>query len=157
MFIKGAYAVRIKNIILALLTVAICIASCGCAFVENTDELVSPPELTGEMSLIANALHDMAGEDCDLEYPTSGEHRSAIILQDINGDENYEAFAFYNTANDEMTTLHINAICQKDGKWVSVSDQTMIATGVEKVEFCDINGDGNKEILVGWDVNGSSE
>ena len=148
---------RIKNIILALLTVAICIASCGCAFVENTDELVSPPELTGEMSLIANALHDMAGEDCDLEYPTSGEHRSAIILQDINGDENYEAFAFYNTANDEMTTLHINAICQKDGKWVSVSDQTMIATGVEKVEFCDINGDGNKEILVGWDVNGSSE
>ena len=40
---------------------------------------------------------------------------------------------------------------------MSVSDQTMIATGVEKVEFCDINGDGNKEILVGWDVNGSSE
>ncbi len=148
---------KLKKIIIMLLAMVISLANCGCAFVGDNDELVSPPELTGELSLIADALYDMAGSDLDLEYPTDGEFRSAIILQDINGDSTFEAFAFYNTADDEMTTIHINAICQQDGKWVSVSDQPIIATGVEKVEFCDLDGDGNKEILVGWDVNGSSE
>lgn len=146
-----------KKVILWLVCMCICASFCGCAFVDNTDELVSPPELTGELSLIANALYDVAGEELDLEYPTSGQYRAAIILEDVNGDDVFEAFAFYSTANDEMTTIHINSICQKDGKWVSVADQTIIATGVEKVEFCDLNGNGTKEILVGWDVNGSSE
>ena len=146
-----------KKAILWLTCMCVCVSFCGCAFVGDNDELVSPPELTGELSLIADALYDVAGEELDLEYPTAGQYRSAIILEDINGDDTYEAFAFYNTANDEMNSVHINVICQQDGAWVSVADQTMIATGVEKVEFCDLDGDGGKEILVGWDVNGSSE
>ena len=146
----------IKSIII-MLAICVCFVFCGCAFVENTDDLVSPPELTGEMSPIADALYDVAGADCDLKYPTEGAHRSAIILEDINGDGVFEAFAFYSTSDDEMTTMHINVICQQKGKWKSLSDQTIVATGVEKVEFCDLNNDGVEEILVGWDVNGTSE
>ena len=148
---------KLKTVIITLLAAIICFANCGCAFVGDNDELVAPPELTGELSLIADALYDKAGSDCDLEYPTAGEYRSAIVLQDINGDGVSEAFAFYNTADDEMTTLHINVICQQEEKWVSVADQTIIATGVEMVTFSDLNGNGTKEILVGWDVNGTSE
>lgn len=148
---------KLRKGIILLLSAVICLSNCGCALVNNTDELVSPPELTGEMSLIADALYDKAGSDCDLEYPTAGHHRSAIILEDINSDGIFEAFAFYNTSDDEMTTLHINVICQQDGNWISVADQTIIATGVEMVEFCDLNGNGTEEILVGWDVNGTSE
>ncbi len=148
---------KIKRSILVLLAICISLYCCGCAFVDNTDEMVSPPELTGEMSPIADALYKVAGNSCDLKYPTQGTHRSAIILEDINGDSIFEAFAFYSTSDDEMTTMHINVICQQNGKWVSVSDQTIVATGVEMVEFCDLNGNGTEEILVGWDVNGSSE
>ncbi|MBQ8740354.1 MAG: VCBS repeat-containing protein [Clostridia bacterium] len=146
-----------KTSIVILLAICICVAFCGCDFAQNTDDMVSPPELTGDMSPIAEALYAVAGADCDLKYPAEGTHRSAIILEDINGDGIFEAFAFYSTSGDEMTTMHINVICQSDGKWVSVSDQTIVATGVEKVDFCDLNGDGIEEILVGWDVNGASE
>lgn len=148
---------RLKTSIVILLAICICVAFCGCDFAQNTDDMVSPPELTGDMSPIAEALYAVAGADCDLKYPAEGTHRSAIILEDINGDGIFEAFAFYSTSGDEMTTMHINVICQSDGKWVSVSDQTIVATGVEKVDFCDLNGDGIEEILVGWDVNGASE
>ena len=148
---------KLKAIITAVLAVCICLALCGCAFVDNTDELVSPPELTGQMYPITQALKSSAGGGYNLVYPTSGDHRSAIILEDINGDSIFEAFAFYSTHDDEMTTMHINAICLKDGVWVSVSDQTIIATGVERVEFCDLNGNGTQEILVGWEVNGNTE
>lgn len=148
---------RLKKVIVLLLAICICVVSCGCAFIDNTDEMVSPPELTGEMSPIADAFYSVAGTNCDLKYPTDGNHRSAIILEDINGDGVFEAFAFYSTSGDEMTTMHINVICQQKGKWVSVADQTIVATGVEMVDFCDLNDDGIEEIIVGWDVNGSSE
>ena len=148
---------NMKRSIVILLAICICVAFCGCDFSRNTDDMVSPPELTGDMSPIADALYAVAGANCDLKYPTEGTHRSAIVLEDINGDGIFEAFAFYSTSGDEMTTMHINVICQSEGKWVSVSDQTIVATGVEMVDFCDLNGDGIEEILVGWDVNGASE
>lgn len=148
---------KFKKFIALLMVICIFSSFCGCAFVDNTDDMVSPPELTGEMSPIADALYDVTGADCDLKYPTEGTHRSAIVLEDINGDSIFEAFAFYSTSGDEMTTMHINVICQNDGEWVSISDQTIVATGVEMVDFCDLDGDGTEEILVGWDVNGTSE
>lgn len=148
---------KLKKIIIMLLAICICLCCCGCAFVDNTDDMVSPPELTGDMSPIADALYAVAGANCDLKYPTEGTHRSAIVLEDINGDSIFEAFAFYSTSGDEMTTMHINVICQNNGKWVSISDQTIVATGVEMVDFSDLDGDGTEEILVGWDVNGASE
>lgn len=146
-----------KKVVAMLLAVFMCIIFTGCDLLDNTDEMVSPPELTGEMSPIAEALYSSAGSNCDLKYPAAGDHRSAIILEDINGDSIFEAFAFYSTSGDEMTTMHINVICQKDGKWVSVADQTIVAIGVEMVDFCDLNNDGTEEILVGWEVNGISE
>ena len=146
-----------KKVIILIVALLVCVSCCGCAYIENTDELVSPPELTGEMSPIADALYAVAGSDCNLKYPTHGAHRSAIVLEDINGDGIFEAFAFYSTSDDEMTTMHINVICMQKGKWVSVADQTIIATGVEMVDFCDLSNDGTQEILVGWDVNGTSE
>lgn len=142
----------------ACLLIAFCmlfvLSGCG---LSGGNKLVSPPELTGEMYPISKALRDSAGSDYDLKYPTSGERRSAIVLEDINSDGTFEAFAFYSTNEDEMTHMHINVICQKDDGWVSVNDQTIVATGVETVDFCDLNNDGIEEILVGWVVNGTSE
>lgn len=148
---------KLKKVIIMLLAMCVSLCFCGCAFIDSADEMVAPPELTGEMSPIADALYAVAGKNCDLKYPTAGNHRSAIVLEDINGDSIFEAFAFYSTSDDEMTTMHINVICQRSGKWVSVSDQTIVATGVEMVEFSDLNGNGTEEILIGWDVNGTSE
>lgn len=148
---------KLKKAIIITIAIVLSLIISGCDIVNNTNDMVSPPELTGEMSPIAKALYNSVGNDCDLKYPSSGDRRSAIVLEDINGDGIFEAFAFYSTSDDEMTTMHINAICQIDGKWKSVSDKTVVAIGVEEVDFCDLNHDGIEEILVGWEVNGSNE
>ncbi|MDO4608552.1 MAG: VCBS repeat-containing protein [Clostridia bacterium] len=148
---------KFKRMTVLVLTICISMLFCGCDLFGTADELVSPPALTGDLSPIADALYKSAGDDLDLKYPTKGDHRSAIVLEDINSDGIFEAFAFYSTSDDEMTTMHINVVCQKDSEWTSVSDQTITATAIERIEFCDLNGDGREEILVGWDVNGVSE
>lgn len=148
---------KIKKTLAIIMAFCMAFILCGCDLFDDANELLSPPELSGEMAPIAKALEKIAGKDCDLKYPADGEYRSAIVLEDINGDAIYEAFAFYSTSDDEMTTMHINAICQIDGKWTSVADKTTVATGVEKIEFCDLDGDENKELVIGWNVNGTSE
>ena len=129
----------IKRSIAILLVLIIAMVFSGCDTTNNTEDMVSPPELTGEMSPIADALYKSIGTECDLKYPASGDRRSAIVLEDINGDGVFEAFAFYTTSDDEMTTMHVNVICQQNGKWESVDDKTIVAIGVEMIDFCDLN------------------
>lgn len=147
----------LKKVLTIAIALLMCFVFTGCDIIDGTKDMVAPPELTGEMSLIADALYKSVGADCDLKYPSSGDRRSAIVLEDLNGDSIFEAFAFYSTSDDEMTTMHVNVICQLGGKWISVSDQTVVANGVEMVDFCDLDNDGREEILIGWEVNGNNE
>lgn len=148
---------KIKRTIAFLLVICMSFCLFGCDFVGTNDELVAPPELTGDMYPIGKALEKSAGSRYNLKYPTAGDRRSAIVLEDIDGDGIFEAIAFYSTSDDEMSNMHINVIRQNDGEWESVFDQTIIAVGVEMVDFCDLDGNGTMEVLVGWQVNGNSE
>lgn len=147
----------LKKVLAMVLATIFVMLFTGCDIIDSTKEMVAPPELTGEMSMIADALYESVGTNYDLKYPASGDHRSAIVLEDINGDSVFEAFAFYSTSDDEMTTMHINVICQQGGKWKSVSDQTIVAIGVEMIDFCDLDNNGVQEIFIGWEVNGNNE
>ncbi len=123
---------------------------CGCElFPANTDEMLSPPALTGIYAPIEQALKAVVS-NYTLRYPSVGNNRSAFALRDIDGDGNTEAFAFYSTADDEM---HVNAIgLDEEQKWISTDDQTVTAGDVEQVSFFDLDHDGVCELLVGWEV-----
>lgn len=130
----------------------------GCdTFTTDTDKLLSPPALTGEMQPINEALSKSVKGEYMLSYPASGDIRSAIALYDVEGDGVNEAFAFYSTKTGDTTVMHINYIKKSESGWRSVADSTIEGGGVEKVEFCDLDRDGKDEILVGWEVYGNSE
>lgn len=147
-----------KRLLAMVVCVAFLVCLCGCdLFAVNTEELLSPPELTGDMYPIGKALKDSVKGEYILKYPTEGDHRSAIIMEDVNGDGTLEAFAFYSTSTDEQVNMHINYISYKDGEWRAVAEQSIVAGGVERVSFCDLDMDGIQEILVGWEIYSSSE
>ena len=90
------------------------------------------------------------------EAPAEAE-QTGSVLADINGDGIMEAFAFYSMTEDESTVMYVNAICSENGKWKSVAKQKIVAGGVDRVDFCDLDGDGISEILIGWEIYGTSE
>lgn len=147
-----------KNILTAVLCAVLCINLCGCELLSaNTDQLLTPPELQGEMYPIAQALKADIKAEFSLCYPSGGDRRSAVVLEDIDGDGTQEAFAFYTLNADEEKTVHLNIILRGEKGWKSVADQQASAAGVERIDFCDLNGDGCEEILIGWEMSGSSE
>lgn len=142
------------TIVSLLCTLMLCL--CGCeVFPANTYELMSPPELTGDYYPIGQALTESVGKGYNLRYPSGGDRRSAIVLNDINNDGSQEAFAFYSLTDQEM---HINMICREgEESWRSADDHAFTAGGVERIDFCDLNGDGTQEIIVGWEMQTAAE
>lgn len=147
-----------KRIFGILLCLCLTVKLCGCSlFASQPEELLSPPALSGELSDIANAIKASCSAAYNLEYPSRGNYRSAVVREDINGDGVLEAFAFYSVAEGESTTMYINAVINENGEWRSAAQQKIVAGGVDKLEFCDLDGDGVDEILVGWEIYGTSE
>lgn len=151
-----------RRAISAFLVLALCFLLCGCdIFTPDTAELLSPPELSGDISPIADAIAKSAGGEYTLKYPSDGNFRSAVVQNDIDGDGRLEAFAFYSMKEKEngadTVNMYISVICLNDGEWVCSDRQKIVAGGVERIEFCDLDGDGISEILVGWEIYGASE
>ena len=148
----------IKKFGVILVCFLMILALCGCdIFTAETAELISPPALTGDMLPIDKAIKESVGASYTLEYPSRGNYRSAIVQHDINKDGVLESFAFYSTQDRETTTMNINVIVKKGETWKSIAIQSINAGGVDRIDFCDLDADGNDEILVGWEIYGTSE
>ena len=115
--------------------------------------LITAPTLFEEQDEIMRALRRSAGDKITLEYPRTGENRSAFILSDIDGDSESEALAFYRPASDKLNQdiIHINVLdnTEKNG-WISMCDIVGLASSIDRVSIADFSG--RKEIIVGWDV-----
>ena len=135
--------------ILCLFTMSSCTE-----FDNNTNNLLVAPKQE-EIYHIQRALEKSAGKDITIKYPTSGEYRSAFILKDINSDGTNEVFVLYSKTVDEAVTMNIDVITLNGEEWESKGSSNIVAGGVEKVAFSDLDGDGVEEIIVGWTVFGT--
>lgn len=146
---------RILCVILLVLLSALLL--CGCTpFDSEPDSLLAAPRLTGSMHPVQEALEAKIGNKYHLKFPSSGETKTAITLVDLNGDLQNEGVAFYSTSDENTVTMNIAVIDLIDGVWQVSSQESIIAVGVERVYFTDMDGDGNKEIIVGWNIYGTA-
>ena len=101
----------IKKLILAVVVLAFCVCLAGCDFFTmETEQMLTPPALIGDMAPIQKTLNASIKGEYTLKYPSSGEYRSAVVLNDINGDGVFEAFAFYSQTDGEVDYVHVNFI-----------------------------------------------
>lgn len=120
----------------------------GCSLENGIDTLLKPPQLSETRQMILDALRGSVGA-YDLHSPISGQYHTAIITTDMTGDGENEAVCFF-TAEKLGAGVSMMVLKQSNGKWGNVGLYTSDAHGIDKVEFCDINGDGIKEAAIGW-------
>lgn len=126
----------------------------GCTFAGSVDNLLSPPVLSEDQKEIYRALQDSAGQDIKLQYPKSGSYRSAIIIEDIDNDGTSEAMAFYSRTNDSSAdgSIRVNVLDKDTKGWRSVYDHAATASGIDRVLFPELNTDGIKNIIIGYNM-----
>lgn len=139
-----------------LFTFLVC-ALCGCTpTLTGVDNLMRPPKLSGENAGIEEAFsRATANRSIKMKTPTTGEYRSAYVLKDIDGDAEEEVITFYCNANDE-TAVYMHILDRIEDRWETVADIKGKGSEVDKIDFCDMNGDGVSEIVVCWSLFESS-
>ena len=137
-------AIRLLAALLMLITLCSCDNMMGVS-----DQLMRPPYPAGDGKNIQEELDNSLG-NVTLKYPKSGNYRSAIIQIDINGNGTNEAIAFYR--KDTASFVSLAVLTQDDGKWQVAATRQSDGGEVERVMFGDTDGDGTKEIIVGWTI-----
>lgn len=137
----------IKTAAIALLT-AFTLSGCSNA---SVDTLLAPPKLSEEQSEVYDALVKSVGKDIRLQFPKSGDYRSAFIFANIDDEPDTEAIVFYEKAGEVQSgaNVRVNVIDRRKGKWTSVYDHSGMGTEIDRVIFSDI-GDKEKNIIIGY-------
>lgn len=124
-------------------------------YFQPVDSLIRPPKVEGENLSIQLAFEESIDGDYVLKQPLSGEYRSAYIFADLTGDNDNEVIVFYSMSN-ELGIVHMNVLDKIEDNWVSIADFQSVYNDIQEINFADFNGDGIKEVIVGWTVNGES-
>ncbi len=140
-----------KRIFFVLIAAVLVLTLTGCktGFTLNASELMRPPKATGGNAQIQELIDRHAGNNYALKYPQNGAYRTAITTVDLNSDAKEEAIAFYQPSGDGQS-VHLLIMKEIDREWTVIGDHPSTSTAVDRLLFADLDGDGTKEIIVGY-------
>ncbi|MBR5272946.1 MAG: hypothetical protein IKU25_06115 [Clostridia bacterium] len=120
---------------------------------KGIQELLQPPVSSEENAKIKEALEKHVSGSFVLMSPTSGDYRSAYVVQDLDRDMSNEAIVFYKQrANMFLGFIDKNT---ENDSWVTKQVIQSEASDIYSISFCDFDNDSVKEILVMWERNDS--
>ncbi|MBO5858481.1 MAG: hypothetical protein J6R20_01735 [Clostridia bacterium] len=142
--------------ILAIILIAFSFTSCSDgSFLRPADSLLVPPLFYEEYEGLVELFRSQIGDGVSLCTPYDGDYRSAIIVEDFDGDMNDEAMIFYRDSSAD-SNAKARSYEIKGDEWTLAADFNGHGNQVESVSVRDMNGDGISEIIVSWSVSGIS-
>lgn len=144
---------KTKSVIFCGILCSVVVAFSGCSITEKdlgVEGLIHPPKTVGDKAQIENLISENAGKDYILKYPKNGNYRSAIVLTDLDGNDVDEAIAFYRSSAESNAEIHMLIMYNQNDIWKVSRDCVFEAADVDCINFADVNGDGNMEILSGF-------
>lgn len=141
--------------IISLVVVAIMLVLCsGCSLnIFSVESLIIPPEQSGKNGEVQKAFNTlMSNTKFMLKTPATGEYQTSFVLIDVDGDKNEEAFVFYSETSSVEGTVRMAFMECIDGEWSISSDVKGSGSGINDVNFEDLNNDGVLEVFVGWSL-----
>lgn len=124
----------------------------GCTIISGIESYLKPPKLSEQHEQIYNALINADGAKISLKYPKSGSYLSAFVVADIDSEPSDEAIVFYEKANvtgSDLSTLRINFLDQKNGKWESMYDFAADGNEVERVFISELGASDITNVIIG--------
>ncbi len=141
-----------KKLIAIILVAVICLSLTGCNVnFSSVDILMRPPKLSGKNSLLQQTFEETIGnsDSVVMKTPLSGDNRSSYMLYDLDNDSVSEALVLYaDPSKDSLAYISVFKFVNE--KWSFVSTIKGRSEEIFAIDFADINGNGNLEILISW-------
>lgn len=147
---------RFAAVVVIAAVMCLVLTSCSSGvLIRSADSLLSPPLYYEEYADLVEAFNKKFENEVVFCHPQKGDYRSAIIVEDVDGDGDSEAIIFYRDSLDG-TVARMHSFNFFDGRWISNGDFNGYGNGVESVKISDMDGDGVSELMVTWNVSGVS-
>ncbi|MBQ4369805.1 MAG: VCBS repeat-containing protein [Oscillospiraceae bacterium] len=137
----------------ALAFIVLCMFS-GCLS-SGVQELYSLPEPSEGYLALQKKINSVLSSGAEYSSPVSGENRQPVQLNDIDGDGVNEAIAFFKIPGEKSLKIYIFRAAE--GVYEEAALIEGDGTSIESVSYADLNGDGSKEIIVGWKMSGGMQ
>jgi len=140
---------RRKKIIIVFLVVAAVVLLTGCLRI-TADELYSLPEVSEEYLRLRAHINVLLNQGAEFAPPIRGPNRQSVQLVDLNGTGTNEVIAFFAIPAESVLKIYIFELI--DGDYTIADTIIGVGTEIESVRYIDMDGDGVKEIVVGWQM-----
>jgi len=141
---------RIKRkVIIYLLTIAAVLLLTGCLRI-TADDLYSLPEVSQEYLRLRAHVNEILNQGAVFAPPTRGPNRQAVQLVDLNGSGTNEVIAFFSVPGDSALKIYIFELV--DGDYTIADTIEGVGTEIESVRYVDMDGDGVRELVIGWQM-----
>ena len=142
---------RIKRkITTTLLAVLITVLLTGCLRIISADELYSLPEVSPEYLRLQAHINVLINQGAEFAPPTRGPNRQAVQLVDLNDSGTSEVIVFFAVPGDSILRVYIFELY--DGDYIIADIIEGVGTEIESVRYIDMDGDGVKELVIGWQM-----
>lgn len=121
----------------------------GCMFTTPETSLYRLPKLAGEYESLESQIDALLTNGAEYAAPTSGSNLQSVQMIDLDGDGSEEAVAFFRRASDKKPMkIYIFKADGDSYERYAVIEGT--SSQIYSVNYADLDGDGLKEILVGY-------
>ncbi len=127
----------------------------GCDFITfSVEELLSAPTIADEQSALYDALIAKTGRSVNLEYPRTGENKSAFIFANVDNEPDEEALVFYSYSSDGNVNMSVLDKNDK-GNWRVTYTVEGDGSSLHQVYINEVGG--LVDIIVGYGTEGYSD
>ena len=148
-----------KKTVAALMLSVLALALSGCIFTAPEATLYRLPKLAGEYESLEARIDTLLAMGGEYAAPTSGSNLQSVQMIDLDSDGVEEAVAFFRFPSDKKP-MKIYIFKANGDSYEQYACIEGTSTLIYSVNYADLDGDGRREILVGYrsssDVQGLS-
>ncbi len=139
-----------KRLRILILSMVLAFLSTGCIGINTSvQDLLSPPKLPVQLEEIRQVLDARYEEELVYINPIEGSNTNSTQFVDLDQDGTEEVVVFHKLER-ATEPLRVTVLYMGESGWLIDESIRGIGFDISEVQYSDLNGDGNKEILVGW-------
>ena len=142
-----------KKCILLLAGLALAAVLSGCTFFDSSvEQLFTLPRMAEEYTGLSQQIDSLIDQGYEYASPSGGRNIQSVQMVDLEDDGIQEARVFLRRSSDEKP-LKIMVFRLEGDTYRCFCTIESSGSAVDSVYYQDLNGDGCREIIVGWRIS----
>ena len=144
----------VKKCILLLAGLALAAVLSGCTvFDSSVEQLFTLPRMAPEYTGLSRQLDSLIAQGYEYASPSGGRNIQSVQMVDLEDDGRQEALVFLRRSADEKPLKIMVYRLDGDDSYSLLCTIESSGTAVDSVYYQDLNGDGRRELIVGWRIS----